>query len=121
MSANPLVDEDEHYASSEDSDFRPDDGAVVERESEDSDSDDATEAPAAAKKDAPPTKRKREDAKVDLDDAEFDSGDEALIERAKKRQKKKNKKKKGKAEDDEGAEEGGEGGLVKTRSMRAAA
>ncbi|SPO00508.1 related to SWR1-complex protein 5 [Cephalotrichum gorgonifer] len=126
MPPDPLIDEDEQYASSEDSDFRPDDGKAAARESADSDSesdsDSGIEAQAEAEtetKSPVPTKRRREDLGKDgEDDAGFDnSGDEAIIEKAQKRQKKKQKKQ---GKDDEDLEDGGEGGVVKTRSMRAA-
>lgn len=117
MSADPLLDEDD-YASSEDSDFRPDDAEAAARESEEDDSDDEAE-PATH---AIPAKRKKDATSdgVGAGDGELDnSGDEALIEKAKKRQKKKRKGKDDARQQDE--EDGGEGGLVKTRSMRAAA
>lgn len=112
MSADPLIDEDE-YASSEDSDFRPDDAEAAARESEGEDSDSETE-PA---KQAIPAKRKKDATADGIDDGDLDnSGDEALVEKARKRL----KKKKGKDDARQQEEEGGEGGLVKTRSMRAA-
>lgn len=111
MSHEPAID-DEDYASSEDSDFAPD-GAP--EHGGDASSDDEDEAagdvaqPAAAK-------RKRQPQAgdgVDAEDAGFEnSGDEAIIGKGKKKQKKGRQ-----AQRDE--DEGGEGGLIKTRSMRA--
>lgn len=103
-----LIPDDEEYASEEDSDFAPD---AVPAQASDDDSDDELEAEVEVKK---PTKRKRGQDE-EAEDAGFEnSGDEAIIERGLKRQKKKGNKGKD-AEDDEGRE----GGLIKTRSMRA--
>ncbi|KAI1144478.1 BCNT-domain-containing protein [Hypoxylon sp. FL0543] len=103
MAQEPLIDED--YASDEDSDFAPD----------------------AAPFQASPDVSESEEDEVELvtipgrkrsagaDDGGFEnSGDEAIIQKGKKRQKKE-KRKDAVHEDDEG----GEGGLIKTRSMRA--
>lgn len=110
MSTDPLLDED--YASEEDSDFAIDETPAGDAsEASDSEDDSETAAQTAAK-------RKRA-GKPEADDDGYDnSGDEAIITKGKKRQKKKkDKSKDGTAvqEDDEG----GEGGLIKTRSMRA--
>ncbi|KAI1384585.1 BCNT-domain-containing protein [Hypoxylon trugodes] len=105
MAQEQLIDED--YASEEDSDFAPDaapqgDGAEAS-ESEDEE----------VQLVAVPNRKRSADAAAG--DEDFgNSGDEAIIQRGKKRQKK-SKRKDGSAEDDEG----GEGGLIKTRSMRA--
>ncbi|KAK2773302.1 swr1p complex component [Colletotrichum kahawae] len=113
MPPDPTID-DEEYESSQDSDFAPEDGPAAgggaESEAEDSsDSDSET---------ANTSKRKRDAAAGDeADDAVFEnSGDEALIKKAKK----KRKKARGGDGAPDGDDEGGEGGLVKTRSMRAA-
>ncbi|KAJ9155008.1 SWR1-complex protein 5 [Pleurostoma richardsiae] len=99
---------DEDYASSEDSDFAPDDAPGPESSDDEGGDDTSAATPAAGKR-----KRPTEDA---ADDAGFEnSGDEAVISKGKKRRRK-DKHKDGGADDDEG----GEGGLVKTRSMRAA-
>ncbi|KAI1089664.1 BCNT-domain-containing protein [Rostrohypoxylon terebratum] len=98
---------DEEYASDEDSDFAPDaaplqgDGVSDASESEDDE----------VQLIAPSSKKRSADAN---DDGFENSGDEAIIQRGKKRQKRE-KRKDADAEDDEG----GEGGLIKTRSMRA--
>lgn len=103
MPPDPTIDEDEEYASSEDSDFAPD--AAGDQASEQSADEDEVEKPK--------TKRDRSDGN---DDAGYDnSGDEAIIEKGKKRRKR--AKAKGESFDDE---EGGEGGLIKTRRQRAA-
>ncbi|OTA91566.1 hypothetical protein M434DRAFT_397095 [Hypoxylon sp. CO27-5] len=103
MSQEPLIDED--YVSDEDSDFAPNtaplQGGLDASESE----DDEVQLVAV------PSRKRSADA----DGGDFEnSGDEAIIQRGKKRQKK-GKRKDGDLEDDEG----GEGGLIKTRSMRA--
>ncbi|PNY24394.1 Swr1-complex protein 5 [Tolypocladium capitatum] len=109
MPPDPFTDDDdEQYASSEDSDFAPDE--APEQGSEQSDSDDGEAKPTA--------KRRRPAGDVDGQDGQDDgydnSGDEAIIEKGRKRRKK--AKNKGQACDDE---DGGEGGLIKTRRQRA--
>ncbi|KAK7923285.1 bucentaur or craniofacial development-domain-containing protein [Apiospora marii] len=109
MSAEPFLDED--YASEEDSDFSPDAVAADEKEEgeEASESEDDSTEPAAT------TKRKRDATEPDNGEGDYEnSGDELIISKGKKRHKK-HKAKDGAANDDEG----GEGGLIKTRSMRA--
>lgn len=109
MSHEPTID-DEDYASSEDSDFAPDEAPGPG----DASSDDEDETADAAE--PAPVKRKRQPQAGGGDDAEDagfeNSGDEAIIGRGKKKQKKGRQ-----AQRDE--DEGGEGGLIKTRSMRA--
>jgi hypothetical protein len=101
-----IIPDDSDYASEEDSDFAPD-AAPVEDAAESSES----EAEVEVVKKSTKRKRGQED---EAEDAGFEnSGDEAIIEKGLKRR----SKKKGKKEDED---EGGEGGLVKTRSMRAA-
>lgn len=107
MSDSQAMDEDEHYASSEDSDFAPD--AAPAAASDASDSEDEGAAPEAKKQ---PAKSKA--ANTDGDAGYDNSGDEAIIERGRKRRRRAQDK--GVDEDDEG----GEGGLVKTRRQRAA-
>ncbi|KAI0603058.1 bucentaur or craniofacial development-domain-containing protein [Biscogniauxia sp. FL1348] len=97
---------DEEYASEEDSDFAPD-AAPADGASDASESDDEANQRAAS----PKRKRAADD---NADDGFENSGDEAIIHKGKKRQKK-SKKRDGHGHDDEG----GEGGLIKTRSMRA--
>ena len=110
MSPDHLIDDDEQYASSEDSDFAPDGLDAADRESIDSDSD-AEGDRAAAKK------RKRDAAENVAEDVDLDnSGDETVIKKGEKRRKKK-KEEGGKAEN---VEDGEEGIVIKTRSMRAA-
>lgn len=110
MSHEPTID-DEDYASSEDSDFAPDEAP----EQGDASSDDDEETAGNAAEPAP-VKRKRQPQAGDGGDAEDagfeNSGDEAIIGKGKKKQKKGRQ-----AQRDE--DEGGEGGLIKTRSMRA--
>ncbi|KXH40639.1 bucentaur or craniofacial development [Colletotrichum simmondsii] len=115
MPPDPTID-DEEYESSQDSDFAPEDAAAADdgaSEASDSEADDGEDTAKTT------TKRKR-DASGD-EAANFEnSGDEALIKKAAK------KKLKKAARDAAAAlalgvdDEGGEGGLVKTRSMRAA-
>ncbi|KAK8055453.1 SWR1-complex protein 5 [Apiospora rasikravindrae] len=107
MSTEPLLDED--YASEEDSDFSPDAVGVDGKEEEASESEDDCVQPGAT------AKRKRDATDPDNGEGDYEnSGDELIISKGKKRQKK-HKAKDGAANDDEG----GEGGLIKTRSMRA--
>ncbi|RYO82570.1 hypothetical protein DL766_000216 [Monosporascus sp. MC13-8B] len=107
MSPEPVVDEE--YASEEDSDFAPD-AAPAAGGSEASESEDESDQPGATRK------RNKRPADDDAADDGFEnSGDEAIIQKGKKRQKKA-RRKDGAVEDDE---EAGEGGLIKTRSMRA--
>ncbi|KAJ4423979.1 swr complex subunit [Gnomoniopsis sp. IMI 355080] len=113
MPPDPIVD-DEDYASSEDSDFAPENVADQDPGAESSDEEDDSEAVAAATPAAPSKKRKQPGDTDEAADAGFEnSGDEAIIEKGKKRQKKSRK-----AQQDQD-DEGGEGGLIKTRSMRA--
>lgn len=108
--SDPELD-DADYKSSEDSDFDPtvsggadNDAASSASEAEDADS---ASKPTTAKKGA---KRKGE---TEAEDLGFEnSGDEATIRRGRKKEKRKGDE----AVEDE---EGGEGGVVKTRSMRA--
>lgn len=105
--------DDEDYASSEDSDFAPEDAAEQDAGAESSEEEDF-EAVAATTATAPSKKRKQAGDGDEAADAGFEnSGDEAIIEKGKKRQK---KGRKGQQDQDD---EGGEGGLIKTRSMRA--
>lgn len=106
MPPERITDEDEEYESSQDSDFAPDD--APEAASSSSDSEDG--AGEAAGKRRRPIKDARAEGAQDYDN----SGDEAIIEKGRKRQKR--AKAKGEAVDDEG----GEGGLIKTRRQRAA-
>ncbi|KAI2612620.1 BCNT-domain-containing protein [Hypoxylon fragiforme] len=101
MAQEPLLDED--YASDEDSDFVPG-AAPVAADSDLSESDGEVQLVAISS-----TKLS---ADADPDTGFENSGDEAIIHKGKKRQKK--KRKHGDLED-----VGGEGGLIKTRSMRA--
>lgn len=106
MPPDPLTDDDEQYVSADDSDFAPDEAPEVAS----SDSEGEGEAP---------TSKKRKQTSVAdtgdaIDDADADnSGDEAIINRGKK------KLKRSKDKDVLDDEEGGEGGLVKTRAQRA--
>ncbi|TVY16201.1 SWR1-complex protein 5 [Lachnellula arida] len=116
-----LIPDDSDYASSEDSDFAPDAAPVDDAGGAESSDDEQDAVEEAVKK---PAKRKRGQANgEEAEDAGFEnSGDEAIIERALKRRRKKGKGKKsdGVEAEVEADDEGGEGGLVKTRSMRAA-
>ncbi|OBR14182.1 bucentaur or craniofacial development [Colletotrichum higginsianum IMI 349063] len=120
MPPDPIIDEEE-YESSQDSDFAPDDGVAAEGDSEASESeadgdDAATKTTTTAA--ATTTKRKRDTNDNEAEDAGFEnSGDEALIKKATKKQKRRKAKDADGVPDEE--DEGGEGGLVKTRSMRA--
>ncbi|KAL2128857.1 hypothetical protein VTI74DRAFT_8562 [Chaetomium olivicolor] len=102
----PELTHEEDYASEEDSDFAPDDAPAEESSVSDDDEETDSQKPESGK-------RKRDGDEAD--DAGFEnSGDEAIIEKGRKRQKKAKRK------DNEDEDEGGEGGLIKTRRMRAA-
>ncbi|KAL2001814.1 hypothetical protein VTN02DRAFT_1189 [Thermoascus thermophilus] len=125
--------DNDDYNSSEDEDFQLD-GDVAGEESDALSSSDAEEDDDAEQR--PAKRRKLERGKgKDKDkgntelEVELDSGDEAMIRKAKERRNKKKGKKEGKGgadsedeedvidfDDDDG--EGGQGGFVKTRSMR---
>lgn len=110
MPPDPTLDQEEDYASSEDSDFAPED--APERDSTPSDDEEPADQA------APAGKRKRQAGEEEAEDAGFEnSGDEAIIGKGKKRLKRsKRKDRHGGLDEDE---DGGEGGLVKTRSQRA--
>lgn len=121
-----VVDEEEEYESSQDSDFNPETDNAANRASgqnstdsdSDSDSDSSDDRDSTAR-----NKRKRPSEVDQTEDAGFEnSGDEAIISKA---QTKKKKKHKSSTQDDDGVQlgedddEDGEGGFVKTRRMRA--
>ncbi|PQE09887.1 SWR1-complex 5 protein [Rutstroemia sp. NJR-2017a BVV2] len=109
-----LILSDEEYASSEDEDFAPD-AAQIQDDLSDSEVEEDETTRTNNKKRV--TKRKGE-SDGDAEDAGFEnSGDEAIIHKGMKRRKKKSKK--GGKDDEMEDDEDGEGGLVKTRSMRA--
>lgn len=116
MPPDTILDQEEDYASSEDSDFAPEDAGAEERESNQSEAEDDASADQPA---ASAVRRKRKQAGDDGAEAEYagveNSGDEAIIGKGKKRLKRAAGR--GLAEDEEG---GGEGGLIKTRAQRAA-
>lgn len=102
--------EEESYDSADDLDFAPDDQPAADvSDSSDSETENASSAVVKAKS----KKRKRTVAKDgEAEDLGFEnSGDEGIIRKGLKR-----RSKRGKDMEDE---EGGEGGLVKTRRMRA--
>ncbi|EFW98901.1 swr1-complex protein [Grosmannia clavigera kw1407] len=115
MPPEPPIDE-EDYASSEDSDFAPEDAPEHVSSAE---SDDEAEAAQGDGKQTATTPKRRRDGAADDDaeaeDAGFEnSGDEAVIGKGKKKRRRRDK---GRQEsDDEG---GGTGGFVKTRRQRA--
>ncbi|ROT35676.1 BCNT-domain-containing protein [Sodiomyces alkalinus F11] len=119
-----IVDDEEaeEYESSQDSDFNPEANDATNRPSDqassDSDSDSSDDQASSSR-----NKRKRPSKVGPTEDAGFEnSGDEAIISKAKRKKRKKNKSS---TQDDNGLQvgedddEGGEGGLIKTRSMRA--
>ncbi|MCJ1285850.1 hypothetical protein MMC26_005192 [Xylographa opegraphella] len=106
-----MAEDEEAYVSSEDEDFDP--SAVHADENVSSSSEDeAADIPTFPKPDYKrPTKHKRRKKGEEAEDLGFEnSGDEATIKKGSKR------KRKGELGDDDS---GGEGGFVKTRSMRA--
>lgn len=105
-----LIPDDEEYASEEDSDFAPDAG--LGNASDDSASE------SEADEETVPVKHAKAKRKPGKDEGPEDlgienSGDEAIIEKGLKRQRKKGRK------SHDADDEGGEGGLIKTRSMKA--
>ena len=107
---NPAIDEEEDYASEEDSDFALDDAPANDSSPSDDDDDDDDETNTESKPVSADRKRPAPD--TEAEDAGFEnSGDEAIIEKGKKR------RKKDKTADV--APDADEGPLIKTRSMRA--
>ncbi|KAF0637167.1 hypothetical protein FPSE5266_01069 [Fusarium pseudograminearum] len=114
MPPDPLLDEDEQYASSEDSDFAPDDAPNQASDQSDVE-DEKDEKDEKDEGDKSTNKRSRPATDEGAANAGYDnSGDEAIIKRGEKRRKKTQTR--GVNED----EDGGEGGLIKTRRQRAA-
>ncbi len=109
-----IVPSDSDYASEEDSDFAPDAAPAPEVESSDSESE--ADEPASKSQAKPKTKKRKRGDEEEAEDVGFEnSGDEAIIKEYAAPKKKKGKK--GRAAELE--DEGGEGGFVRTRSMRA--
>lgn len=105
-----LIPDDEDYASEEDSDFAPD-AAPPQASDDSSASESEGEDDVVKKSKSKSTKRKRSE-EDEAEDAGFEnSGDEAIIGKGLKTRKKGNK--------EGNPDDGGEGGLIKTRSMRA--
>lgn len=105
-----LVPADADYKSSEDSDFDPTTGGA--NDDAGSSASEAEDADPATEHRTGKTSKKRK-GETEAEDLGFEnSGDEATIRRGKK-------KKRRKGEEEVEDEEGGEGGVVKTRSMRA--
>ncbi|KAG6033447.1 hypothetical protein E4U41_006911 [Claviceps citrina] len=128
LDPDPPQDDDEQYASSQDSDFAPD--AAPEPASDDeSDSEDAAAAGAAAgavgssKRTHAETIASGGGGKSGVDAGYDNSGDEAIIVKGQKRRRRAQER--GQPvddddDDDDDDDEGGQGGLVKTRAQRAA-
>ena len=111
MPPDTILDDEDYGRSSDDSDFAPD-ALPGEGEDESSDEDSEPAEASTVKKGKPRSIKRKRGQDDEAEDAGFEnSGDEAIIEKGLKKQKKKNN------EADE--VEGGEGGLIKTRSMRA--
>lgn len=109
-----IVPSDSDYASEEDSDFAPD--AAPTQEAESSDSESEADEPTSIEQAKPKTKKRKRAGEEEAEDLGFEnSGDEAIIKEYEAPKRKKGKK--GRAAELE--DEGGEGGFVKTRSMRA--
>ncbi|PTU22822.1 hypothetical protein P175DRAFT_0433970 [Aspergillus ochraceoroseus IBT 24754] len=121
--------DEEQYDSADDEDFTLDQAAQEDEDAELSSSESENEA-TAGEPDAKRRKTKATTDKIALDGSELDSGDEAMIRKAKEKKQKQKQKHKGKGkgrkgsdEEDEAVdfdddEEGGAGGFVKTRAMR---
>jgi hypothetical protein len=118
--ADPPLDE-EGYVSSEDEDFDPTtvkDDQNISSESESEEDGSAPTAPQTRRK--PQARQPRQKKGADVEDLGFEnSGDEDTIMAGTKEARAKRKRKKGEGGVDE--DSGGEGGFVKTRSMRAIA
>jgi hypothetical protein len=109
-----IVPSDSDYASEEDSDFAPD--AAPAQEAESSDSESEGDEPTSIEKAKPKSKKRKRAGEEEVEDLGFEnSGDEAIIKEYEAPKRKKGKK--GRAAELE--DEGGEGGFVRTRSMRA--
>ncbi|PMD24293.1 BCNT-domain-containing protein [Hyaloscypha hepaticicola] len=109
-----IVPSDSDYASEEDSDFAPD--AAPAQEAESSDSESEADEPNSIEQAKPKTKKRKWAGEEEAEDLGFEnSGDEAIIKEYEAPKRKRGKK--GRAAELE--DEGGEGGFVKTRSMRA--
>ncbi|KAL4989175.1 bucentaur or craniofacial development-domain-containing protein [Aspergillus falconensis] len=113
--------DDEQYDSADDEDFTLDQAADGDDDAELSSSDDDTAAEPVARK------RKAKDKSGDAtqEDVELDSGDEAMIRKAKEKKQKQKQKRGKKGSDDEedvdvdfDEDEGGTGGFVRTRAMK---
>jgi hypothetical protein len=121
---DPLLDEDSDYASSEDSNFAPDEvpqaagsgSSDSDSESEaENDTDDVKSAKEQKIKGVTRTVKRKRDKIEGAEDVGFEnSGDEEIVEKGLKRRRKRGKKS-NEDEDDDG--EGGEGGFVRTRRM----
>ncbi|KAL4766484.1 putative Swr1p complex component (Swc5) [Aspergillus foveolatus] len=111
--------DDEQYDSAEDEDFTLDQ-AAEDDDAELSSSDDETTTEPVAKK----RKAKEKSGDVTQVDAELDSGDEAMIHKAKEKKLKQKKHGKKGSDDEEDVDvdfdddEGGTGGFVRTRAMK---
>ncbi|PYI07176.1 BCNT-domain-containing protein [Aspergillus sclerotiicarbonarius CBS 121057] len=107
--AAEIDNDDDQYDSAEDSDFQLDDDAAPDAESGMSDSDDEEEA-----SEQPVAKKRKMENKDAQGQEDLDSGDEAMIQKAKAKKDKKRKT----GDEDEEDEEGGTGGFVRTRAMK---
>jgi hypothetical protein len=121
----PLEVEEEEgaYISSEDEDFHPESiGIVAQDHSSSSSSESEAETKSGTKKGTKIQKesyKKRKRDTAPRDDLDFEnSGDEGIIKEGEKQERRRKRRKDTKQHEDE--ESGGEGGLVQTRSMRAA-
>ncbi|RDA83065.1 hypothetical protein CP532_3856 [Ophiocordyceps camponoti-leonardi (nom. inval.)] len=99
---SPSNNDDEQYISSQDSDFAPDDGPAHGSDASDSDEEPRRQEDGSSKR------RRRSEA----EDGYNNSGDEAVIQKGRKRQKRA-------ANKGDDLYDGGEGGLIKTRRQRA--
>jgi hypothetical protein len=109
-----IVPSDSDYASEEDSDFAPDTAPAPEVESSESESD--ADEPTSKAQAKPKNKKRKRGDEEDAEDVGFEnSGDEAVIKEYEAPKRKKGKKSRALELEDEG----GEGGFVRTRSMRA--
>jgi len=109
-----IVPSDSDYASEEDSDFAPDTAPAPEVESSESESE--ADEPTSKAQAKPKNKKRKRGDEEEAEDVGFEnSGDEAVIKEYEAPKRKKGKKSRAVELEDEG----GEGGFVRTRSMRA--
>lgn len=105
-------DQDDTYASEDDSDFAPDEAPDAASSASEDEGDEISVEPA-------PAKRKGQDGCEATDAGYENSGDESVIDKGRKKRRKKDNHGEAAAADARGDEDGEGGIVIKTRSMRA--